>query len=58
MGNATVETVEIGHTTALFLFVGSYSAIVGVAVEGCVGLMEVLAASVAARTWVDLDISG
>ncbi len=43
--NAMVETVEIG---ASFLFVGSYSAILGVAVEGCVGLTEVLAAGVAA----------
>ncbi len=38
-------------------FVVSYSAILGVAVEGCVGLTEVLAAGVAARTWVGLDIS-
>ncbi len=47
-----------GHATASCLFVGSYSAILGVAVEGCVGLTEVLAAGVAARTWVGLDISG
>ncbi len=57
-GNATVETVEIGRTTASCLFVGSYSAILGVAVEGCDGLTEVLAAGVTARTWVGPDISG
>ncbi len=58
LGNATVEIVEIGHTNASCLFVGSYSSILGVAVEGCVGLKEVLAAGVAAMTWVGLDISG
>ncbi len=46
------------HTSAVCLFVGSYSAILGVAVEGCVGLTEVLAAGVVAKTWVGLDISG
>ncbi len=55
MGNATIETVEIGAHHCI-VFVGYYSAILGVAVEGCVGLTEVLA--VAARTWVGLDISG
>ncbi len=47
-----------GHATASCLFVGSYTANLSVAVEGCVGLTEVLAAGVAARTWVGLDISG
>ncbi len=50
-----LEAVEIG---ALCLFVGSYSAILGVAVEGCVGLTDFHAAGVAARTWVGLDIFG
>ncbi len=47
-----------GHATASSLFVGPYTAILSVAVEGRVGLTEVLAAVVAARTWVGLDISG
>ncbi len=47
-----------GHATASCLFVGSYTAILSVAVEGCVGLTEVLVAGVATRTWVGLVISG
>ncbi len=44
LGNATVETVEIGaHHCNVF---------------ACVGLTGVLAVGVAARAWVGLDISG
>ncbi len=50
--------VRFAEFHASCLFVGSYTAILSVAVEGCVGLTEVLAAGVAARTWVGLDISG
>ncbi len=52
LDNAMLETVEVG---ALCSFVGSYSAMLGVAVEGCVGLTQVHATGVAARTWVGLD---
>ncbi len=47
-----------GRATASCLFVRSYFAILCVAPKGCVGLTEVLAAGVVARTWVGLDISG
>ncbi len=54
LGTGTVETVEIGAQHCIFLFVGSNFAIWRVADEGCVGL----AAGVAARAWVGLNISG
>ncbi len=49
--------IDYWDTTALGLFVGSSLAIGRVAGEGCVGLTEVLAAGVAVRTWIGLDIS-
>ncbi len=50
--------LRAGHTTASCLLMDSHSTIWRVADEGCAGLTEVLAAGVAARTWVGLDIFG
>ncbi len=47
-----------GHITSSGLLMGSSSACWRVAVEGCVGLTEVLGAGVVAKTWVGLGISG
>ncbi len=54
----TVETVMSGAHHCIVFVCGILSAVLGVAVEGCVGLTEVLAAGVTARTWFGLDIPG
>ncbi len=58
LGNVTVKNVVRGRTAAAGLLIGLGSAGLHVTGEGCVGLMEVLAAGVATRTWIGLDLSG
>ncbi len=57
-GSATSRTVEIGARHCIVFVCGIDFAILCMAAVGYVGLTEVLATGVAARTWVGLDISG
>ncbi len=56
-GRRGLSNAAAGHTTASGSLVFSSSVCCGVTGEGCIGSTNVLAAGVAGRSWVGLDIS-